>query len=337
LLSIIKTANEIEKLAGLNQAALGSYDEILRAAAEYPVEIDSSEAQTYRRHVQGLRKLLENTLAAEDFKTIHASFRGEIREYRDKANEWISSMRRELGAAAEAMQTLSIRVAENGDGHESRLKNDLDRLKTVIQTEDLGRIKLTIRQVAASIAKSYEQMRDANNLLITQLRDEIQSLHREMDNSRRTLFVDRASGAWNRSKIEGRVDELLERGEGFAAIVVWVSNMKRLEASCSGVLINGALKAMIQRVIAVVGADATIGRWADDLFLMLLDVDSAAAMAISNELGHKLSSRYAVQQDGISHQVNIHVATAVVDHPPNGDPRKYRARLEQMTGVLLGQ
>ncbi|MBV8846745.1 MAG: GGDEF domain-containing protein [Bryobacterales bacterium] len=327
----------MEKLQALNRAALTSYDEILRAAAEYPIEIEASDAQIYQRHVHGLRKLLDNLMTPEEFHTIHASFRGEVRDYRDKANEWLAGMRNELKSAAEAMQTLSIRVAENGNGHETHMKSNLERLKAAAQTEDLGRIKMTIHQVATSISRSYEQLRDANNLMIAQLRDEIQSLHREMDNSRRTLFVDRASGAWNRPKLESHIDEMLERGEGFVAIVVWVSNMKRLEAGCSGTLINAAMKALVQRASAVVGAEALIGRWADDLFLMLLDIETTAAVAISNELGQKLSSRYAVQQDGISHQVNVHVATAVVDQPPNGDPRKYRARLEQMTGVLLGQ
>lgn len=336
MLSILKTVNEMEKLEAANGAALDSYGEILRAAAEYPVEIDPSDAQLFRRHVQALRKMLENVMEPEDFHTIHSSFRGEVRDYRDKANEWIMSMRSELKAAAEAMQTLSLRVAENGDGHEVRLKADLERLHIVMKCEDLGRIRATVQQVAASISRSCEQLREANNLMIAQLRDEIQTLHREMDNSRRTLFVDRATGAWNRPKIEDRIEELLERREGFVAIVMWVSNLKRLEASCSNTLINGAMKAMVQRASAVAGTDVMIGRWAEDQFVMLLDVDAAAAVAISNDLGPKLSSRHAVQENGIAHQVILHVSMAVVDHAPGGDGRKFRNRLEQMTGVPMG-
>ena len=84
--------------------------------------------------------MLENAVEKDDFQTIHASFRGEVREYRDKANEWISSMRGELKSAAEAMHILSLRVAENGDGHEARLKAHLQRLTMVAQCEDLSRI-----------------------------------------------------------------------------------------------------------------------------------------------------------------------------------------------------
>jgi hypothetical protein len=94
---------------------------------------------------------------------------------------------------------------------------------------------------------------------------------------------------------------------------------------------------MVLRATAAVGAEVTMGRWADDQFMMLLDVDTAAAVALSNELAQKLSSRYSVQHDGIAHQITLHVATAVVDHSPGGDPRKLRARIEQMTGVAMGR
>jgi GGDEF domain-containing protein len=173
------------------------------------------------------------------------------------------------------------------------------------------------------------------------LRDEIQSLHREMDSSRRSLFQDRATGAWNRQKLEGRIEELVELGEAFVAVILWVSNLKRLEASLPLAMVDGGLKAMVQRATVSLGSNPhgtqpILGRWASDQFLVLLEVDATAAVAMSNDLAHKLSSRYAVQYDGISHQLRLHVATAVVDHTASGDARKLRARLEQMTGVALG-
>lgn len=341
MLSIVKSVNEIERLEGMNRAAMFSYGEALRAAGEYPIEAVPSETELYRAHIEGLRGRLAGVSEPDGFEIIHTSFRGELRLHRDKVNEWLTSMREELKAAAEAMQTLSIRVAENGSGHEERLKSDLRTLRSVVECEDLGRIRKTVQRVAAAIEESYEQLRDANQLLVVQLRDEIQSLHREMDNSRRSLFQDRATGAWNRQKLEARIEELLQLGDGFAALILWVSNLKRLEAGLPPSMIDGGLKAMVQRATASLGSNPhgtppMLGRWANDQFLVLLEVDATTAVAMSNDLAQKLSSRYAVQYDGISHQITLHVATAVVDHTPGGDPRKLRSRLEQMTGVALG-
>jgi len=334
LLSIVKAVNQLDKLEAMHRAALDSYSEVLRATAEYPVQVDAVEAHMYQQHIQALRQMLENVLRSEDFQTIHASFRGELRDYRDKVNDWLDRTRGELKAAAEAMHTLSDRVAANGNSHETRLKEELEKLTSLARTADLAAIRAAIHQAAASIAASCEQMREANQFMIAQLRDEIQTLHREMDTARRTMYTDRATGVWNRQKMESRFQELLESGDGFAAIVIWVGNLKRLDADCSRLQINAALKAMVQRITSIVGSQETVGRWTEDQFVALLDVSPASAVGISSEIAQKLSTRYAVQENGVSHTLSLHVATAVVDHPPGGDTRKFRAKWEQMTGVM---
>jgi GGDEF domain-containing protein len=332
--SITKTAHQLDKLEGMHRAAMESYGEVLRAAAQYAVEVDAMEAQTYRQHIEALRLMLENVVGVEDFQTIHASFRGELRDYRDKVNEWLDRTRSELKAALEAMQTLSARVSASGGDHETHLREDLNKLNEVAQTSDLGRIQIVIQEVAANIAKSAEEVREANQFLIAQMRDEIQSLHREMENARRTLYTDRATGAWNRAKMESRFDDLLHRGEAFVAIILWVSNLKWLEADSSEPLIDGALKAMVQRIAATVGSPAPVGRWTHEQFVLLMDVNPAAAAAISSDLAQKLSLRYTVQYDGLSHNVSLRVASAVLQHSAGGDPREFLNKLEQMTGGL---
>ncbi|HEY6341020.1 MAG TPA: hypothetical protein VIY49_05975 [Bryobacteraceae bacterium] len=165
MLSIAKTVHQLDKLEGMHRAAMESYGEVLRAAAEYPVEVDAMEAQMYRQHIERLRQMLENVLGVEDFQTIHASFRGELRDYRDKVNEWFDRTRSELKAALEAVQTLSGRVSASGGDHEAHLCEDLNKLRDVVQTNDLGRIRAVIQEVTANIAESAEQMRDANQLI----------------------------------------------------------------------------------------------------------------------------------------------------------------------------
>ena len=91
---------------------------------------------------------------------------------------------------------------------------------------------------------------------------------------------------------------------------------------------------MVQRITSIVGSQETVGRWTEDQFVALLDVSPASAVGISSEIAQKLSTRYAVQENGVSHTLSLHVATAVVDHPPGGDTRKFRAKWEQMTGVM---
>jgi GGDEF domain-containing protein len=127
---------------------------------------------------------------------------------------------------------------------------------------------------------------------------------------------------------------LLHRGEAFVTIILWVSNLKRLEADSSEALIDGALKAMVQRVGATAGTEATVGRWTHDQFVLLMDANPAAAEAISTDLSEKLCRRYSVQHNGLAHNISLQVASAVLQHSADGDPREFLNKLEQMMGGL---
>jgi GGDEF domain-containing protein len=335
--SIANSLSQLEKLEEVQRALLASYDEILRAAAEYPVEVDAVQASLHRQHLEALRTTLGRVSGPADLAAIHSSFRGELREYQEQANAWLARMRVELRAAAEAIDALSERVVANGNEAGAQLKGDLCRLNAAVETEDLSGIRSIVPQVAAGIERNHQQMRDANHLLIAQFLDEIRTLHSQLDDTRRTLFVDRASGAWNRQKMETRIDELLERCEAFCVILAWVNNLKRLEPSEPPTVIQGALKAMVQRIGGIAGAGATAGRWADDQFAIILDLDAAAASAICRDLVRELSTPYAILDQGRCQHVSLRVTTVVVDYPLGSDPKKFRNRLNQMSEVLPGR
>ena len=105
-------------------------------------------------------------------------------------------------------------------------------------------------------------------------------LHQEMDAERRALITDQSTGAWNRQKIDRRMEELMKMNEPFCALLVSVRNFKRIEERYPRRVVEGALKAMVQRLRAIVGNDAAIGRWDEQRFLVILDLDQSAAMAL---------------------------------------------------------
>src|ERR1035438_5564214 len=149
--------------------------------------------------------------------------------------------------------------------------------------------------------------------MIAQFHDEIRSLHREMDNERKLLYTDRVSGAWNRKKMESRIEDLLDRGETFCVVIAWLNNLKRLEGS--------TLKEMVKSANGILGRDAMFGRWNEDEFAVIVDANAAAAIAISAELS----------------RIMVRVTTVVVEQPSGSDPEKFRQRLEQASDLLHGR
>src|SRR5208282_3012716 len=133
------------------------------------------------------------------------------------------------------------------------------------------------------------------------------SLHREIDNERRALFTDTASGAWNRDKIRLRIEDNLTRTDGFGVILICITNLKWLTATHPYTVTDAALKALVKRTHGIVGKDAMIARWSEDEFAVLMELDPTRAISVSSEICKALSARYAIYEDGATRNLTLRV------------------------------
>src|SRR5215471_1473640 len=76
----------------------------LRSAADYAVDFDSAATQEFQRYLRTLEDRVPDA-ATETLRSVHASFRGELRDYGDRARAFLQRMRDDLAGAEEAMNT----------------------------------------------------------------------------------------------------------------------------------------------------------------------------------------------------------------------------------------
>ncbi len=315
------------------QLSHSGYVNAIRAAADYAIELDPAQTGALRQNLERIRQQLENASEAEDFLTVQAGFRGELRLYRDRSAEWLEKMSRELQASAMAMQTLAGSLTTNGEDHEEKIGAGLRALAAVQDCEDLAQAKQVTHDAALTISQSCEQLRRANHLVTAQLHDELRSLHREIDSERRALFTDAASGAWTREKLTLRLEDNLRGDDAFCVVMVAITNLKRLGAMHSRAVIDEALKALVKRIHGIVSKDAMMGRWSEDQFAVLLEVTPGHAMTVSAEIAKGLSAHFSIQENGIARSLTLRIATSVVGRPFGGDPAQFREKLAMLEAV----
>lgn len=333
MISIRKSVNDLERLEQLRQLCHDGYVNAIRAAADYAIELDPVQIVELRENLQRIREQLENASEAEHYEAVQASLRGELRLYRDRSAEWLERMSRELQASAMAMQSLAGSLTTNGSEHEAKLNAGLSSLASVQSSDDLVYIKRVTHDAASGIRESWEQLRRANRLVTAQLHDEILALHREIDNERRALFTDASSGAWTREKLSLRIEDNLRGADAFCLVFASITNLKRLTAAYSRDVIDGALKALVKRVHGIVGKDAMIGRWNEDQFAVLLELNPGHAMALSSEIATDLSAYFSIQENGVARSLTLRVTTSVVGRPLGGDAGHFREKLAMLDAV----
>jgi GGDEF domain-containing protein len=337
LISILKSAAELDSLDDLRHAATECYTLAIRSVSQYAVEVDPNQIAEFRLHLKDIEQQWLAAKCVTSLLGVQASLRGELREYRDQTREQLGRLRKELESAAAAMASFAGEIASHGADHEKELKCELERLEHVSTGKDLQEIRGGIRTALGEIAVSLDQMRRGNQLIVAQLQDEIRVLHQEFQAERRALFTDHASGAWTRQKLDLKINELLRQDDRFSIIAVAVRNLPRVQLDYSRTLVEVTLKALLMRFRGLLGVDTHIGRWNEQEFVAVLDLAPEALTGIADELANKLRGPYSAQEHGLAHSVLLDVAAAALEHPAGSDPASFVHKLERtMSGLLPG-
>lgn len=334
MISIRKSATELDRLENLLRTVTAGYGNAVRSTAQYAIEVDPLEAQLFRQHIEALGDRLCSAAGPEHWEAVETSFRSELRAYRDQATEQLGRMRADLKAAAEAMLTFADGVASSGLDHEEQIQKELGQLKSAMECESLTQIRTMIGSAVSAIAASVAKMQSSHQLVIAQLRDEMRLLHKQIETERRTLYTDRDTGLWNRQKLDSQIVDRLENDQHFCLLLVRLRNLKRLEHKYSRPVVVGAIQAFLECFTAMIGEGAFLGRWNEESFAAILDIEQADAIAIAEKATAKLSGTYSVQEKGAWLNVPLQAVAGIADHPASDDGASFHQELLRMSDVL---
>ena len=306
----------------------------LRSAAEYVVDFEPLATREFQRHVRYLEERAKAGPTPEVLRSLQASFRGELREYRDKGRAYLQRLREDLQGATQAMQTFASSLISNGEDVQARVRGEMGKLEEAVDSGDLARIRESVHATVKEVARSYEELNKANALVTAELQQEIRLLYQNMEVQRRMALTDAASGAWVKKKMDDRLSELMKTKEAFCVIVILVTNLKRLKAQCSAHMVDQALGALVKRFYGILGDDSLVARLSEDHFAAMVELDSAAAQIIARQVGARLSSLYSVQNDGIAQSLDLSVNCGLVARAMDSDPAEFSRKLRQMTGFV---
>ena len=266
MLSLQANINELDRQDAVSLSRVrNAYGAALESLAEYAIGFDEEELAKFQQHVASIKSLWEKSQSDADLEITESSLRGELRSYSAAAQKRLQEMKTELNSAITGLQNLCVGVEENGSKCQEVLVRELGNLGSASESDDIAYLRKQISESRDMISASWEQMQKANAMMVAQLRDEIRSLHRELADQRRAMLEDKVSGAWSRAKIDSRIEDLIRANEGFCVAVIWLSNLKRLTATCPQPVIAEALRAFVLRFKNTVG-DSLLGRFSAEEF-----------------------------------------------------------------------
>jgi GGDEF domain-containing protein len=332
MISLRKTATELDRLEELNRTAITCYSSALRSTEQNAIELDAAQTAHFRAQLQALRDKLRADAGSRELESVQASFETELKNYRDKTGEQVQKLRREVQAAAAALDLFAGSISESEVSLESGLKRELNILNQSAEKDDLQAMRGVIRSSTVKIAASLQQMRSSNQLAIAQLKDEIRLLHQEVRSARQTADP----AAESRQKITGRMQEFVNRNTAFSVLLVVVRNLDGLQNCYSPALIDSALRGFQARFENILPPSTSVGRWAKDQFAAVLTTAPGNAIDMSAEVVRKLTEPFLELDQGATHSIAFNPRAGVIEFTPGSDLAKFQAKLKQLADALAG-
>ena len=330
MISLRKTADDLERKNELARLAGEYFSKIIRICGDTAVEFEPRAADQLREEVRLLESQFQQTAIAQTYQSLRRS----LETYQTLGRERIGRMREDLKSATEAMKVFANGVSVSAADHELRLRQEVQRLDHLSGSDNLNQIRTGIKEVSAAILESHEQLDRTNRLVISQLRDEIRTLHNAMGAERQRRLTDQTSGVWNRQAIKERMDILLASRQPFCVLVVGIGNWKRIQSQFSQTTREAALRAFLGELQKFLGEDPTLGRWSEQLYLGVIEGSPASALSITGELKKKLPKIYAVPHGASIHSVKLDASIGVVDRREGIDSARFYLKLTQLTETL---
>jgi GGDEF domain-containing protein len=228
-------------------------------------------------------------------------------------------MRRKVQASRTALGDFAAEVSACNTTHQGGVREQIETLNAAAQTVELDRVRHVIGQACAGIRRSHEELARGQRIAMVQLQDEIRTLRDTIETHKRERDRDPESGAWRREYIDAEIRLRLARMESFSVLLVSVFDLANLRREYAGEAVQRLFEALIKRLAAVVGNEATIGRWNATAFALLVPATGEAAGAIRDRICVRLPGAYSVQNGGRALTLRVDVSVTVLDPRPGAE------------------
>jgi diguanylate cyclase (GGDEF)-like protein len=330
MISIQSSLSELERSHQLRAAVLDAYVLAIRNIAHYPVELDEELTVSHRKHLEALAGEV-GTGGPEALLDSRATLRGLLRDYRDKAAQYLGNLRDELAGTARSLEEVLDSLSQADGDHETNLRTALGKLRQVAAAPGCAALGSVVSAATDSIESSLEQLRKQHQLTTSQFLVEIRMLHKRIDALERAASVDEVTRLATREELTERIGSA-PAGQ-YCLLLVGARGLRRAEVQYGTEVGAELCAAFAKRLRNSLPLSAVIGRWGAEEFAAILTVKKSEAVASAKWIMEHLSGAYACLKGGKTVRPAVQLTVGVVETAANEDPERI---IDRVGAFLVG-
>ena len=331
MISIRSSISELERCHQIRAAVLDCYVQAIKDIAHYAIELDGELTGPHRKYLEVLATEVA-TDTPEATAGSSATLRGLLRDYRDKASQYLADLHEELTGTASALQEILDSLAQADGDHEKNLQAALGKLRQVAAAPGYAAFGTVISGVADSIEHSLEQVRKQHQLTTSQFLVEIHMLHKRIDSLEAAAAIDETTRFGTREELAERI-RATPAGQ-YCLLLVGARGLRRAEVQFgkeAGVELYGAFA---KRLCNSLPTSTMIARWGPEEFAAMLVAKKSEAMASAKWVTEHLSGAYSCLIAGKAVRPILQITVGVIDTAAQDTAERI---IERIGLFLVGQ
>jgi GGDEF domain-containing protein len=259
-----------------------------------------------------------------------ATFRGLLRDFRDRSSAYVAKVRDELACTARALEEILDSLSQTDGDAEERLCKALGRLRAIAASPDAGAFGAAVLGAADCIEQSVDQMRKQHRLALSQFMAEIHVLHQRIDSLESAARLDQLTRLANRGEMTERIT-LATPGE-YCLLLLGIRGLLRAEVQFGKEVGEELTAAFAKRLTNCLPAGSEAARWSTEEFAVRVTVSNVEAVALGRRLSQSLSGQYVCLKGGKAVKPSIQVTAGSVETASGEAAEHILERIEQFFG-----
>jgi GGDEF domain-containing protein len=329
MISIQKNLSELEKSHQLRTVALECYLSAINNMAQYTVDLDASITVPHRNYLSNLAgEVAEASLDA--LAESRATLRGLLRDYRDKAAQYLGGLRDQLSSTAQALQEMVEALSECDNDHTVKVRGALVRLRDVAKSPEGSAVRSVVGAVADSIEESLEQIRKQHQFTVSQFQSELRLLHKRIDTLETAAAVDEATKFSNRRFMAEYLGAVPDGGANY--LILKLRGLAEARARFGPAVAEDLVATFGRRLRNTLPKDAVVGRWSEQDFLAIVPSGKSTDAAPRQRVADHLSMPYACMIAGKVVRIPLSVTAEYLAGTAGNSAEQIQARVTEAFG-----
>lgn len=328
----------MEAAEAARRAAAKSFAEAVEASAENVVEVHRHEAEAFRQQVLRLARQLGEEVTAEELESARQAFRGELRQYREKAGERVRRLREELDGALAAMQSVAAGVSSGGEQHETVLRREFGQLEEAVDQGETAALRAAARHTIHRVTASFEELKRSQAMVVAQLRDEIRVLQTELQRGQQASVA--ASALLDKQTLDLRIEDALRQDRAFAVVLLGLPGLRQAKTRYPREVMDqtvaqivASFEALVSR--AVSPQSLVVGAWGEATYAAVVPEEAIPNHDWIPLWQQQLSVCQVFQQAGLPRTLRLEPRLALLARKQGESVIAFLGHLADQAGGLL--